>query len=167
MIEASLYPFTLKNCSQGSRQLPPQLACVFRPTQSPFMTLYHFIIALCFLLHCLQRRCPPPPPPPPACLCPTHPGHACLAFPQNYENLGAIGEGTYGVVTKCRHKVTKEVVAIKKFKDNDDDEQACIMHHAASLSATCSGCSGDGRRRHAARRRPNAHHIACARAACP
>ena len=42
---------------------------------------------------------------------------------QNYENLGAIGEGTYGVVTKCRHKVTKEVVAIKKFKDNDDDEQ--------------------------------------------
>ena len=27
------------------------------------------------------------------------------------------------MVTKCRHKVTKEVVAIKKFKDNDDDEQ--------------------------------------------
>ncbi len=46
-----------------------------------------------------------------------------LSRAQNYENLGAIGEGTYGVVTKCRHKVTKEVVAIKKFKDNDDDEQ--------------------------------------------
>ena len=45
---------------------------------------------------------------------------------QNYENLGAIGEGTYGVVIKCRHKVTKEVVAIKKFKDNDDDEQVRV-----------------------------------------
>ncbi len=29
------------------------------------------------------------------------------------------------MVTKCRHKVTKDVVAIKKFKDNDDDEQVC------------------------------------------
>ena len=46
-----------------------------------------------------------------------------MACAQNYENLGAIGEGTYGVVTKCRHRVTREVVAIKKFKDNDDDEQ--------------------------------------------
>ena len=43
--------------------------------------------------------------------------------PQNYESLGRIGEGTYGVVLKCRHKATGELVAIKKFKESDDDEQ--------------------------------------------
>ncbi|GMF39537.1 unnamed protein product [Phytophthora fragariaefolia] len=30
---------------------------------------------------------------------------------------------TYGVVLKCRHKVTGQIVAIKKFKESDDDEQ--------------------------------------------
>ena len=30
--------------------------------------------------------------------------------------------GAYGVVLKCRHKVTKEIVAIKKFKVNQDNE---------------------------------------------
>lgn len=29
----------------------------------------------------------------------------------------------YGVVLKCRHKVTGQIVAIKKFKESDDDEQ--------------------------------------------
>ncbi|KAL4159837.1 hypothetical protein PRNP1_000410 [Phytophthora ramorum] len=42
---------------------------------------------------------------------------------ENYESLGTIGEGTYGVVLKCRHKVTGQIVAIKKFKESDDDEQ--------------------------------------------
>ncbi|KAL7694345.1 putative protein kinase [Plasmopara halstedii] len=41
---------------------------------------------------------------------------------ENYESLGTIGEGTYGVVLKCRHKVTGQIVAIKKFKESDDDE---------------------------------------------
>jgi cyclin-dependent kinase-like len=36
----------------------------------------------------------------------------------SYEVLGKLGEGAYGVVLKCRHKVTGEVVAIKKFKAN-------------------------------------------------
>lgn len=30
---------------------------------------------------------------------------------------------TYGVVTKARHKLTGQIVAIKKFKESDDDEQ--------------------------------------------
>ncbi|RLN65452.1 hypothetical protein BBJ29_001155, partial [Phytophthora kernoviae] len=30
---------------------------------------------------------------------------------------------TYGVVLKCRHKATGQIVAIKKFKESDDDEQ--------------------------------------------
>ena len=59
---------------------------------------------------------------------------------QKYEVLGAVGEGAYGVVIKCRNKENNEIslylsnfpfffyistinkVAIKKFKDSDDDE---------------------------------------------
>lgn len=39
----------------------------------------------------------------------------------NYEILGVIGEGTYGIVLRARHLPTNTIVAIKKFKDNDDD----------------------------------------------
>ena len=39
-----------------------------------------------------------------------------------YEVQGIVGEGAYGVVLKCRNKETAEIVAIKKFKENDDDE---------------------------------------------
>jgi cyclin-dependent kinase-like len=42
---------------------------------------------------------------------------------ENYESLGVIGEGTYGVVTRARHRETGLVVAIKKFKESDEDEQ--------------------------------------------
>ncbi|CAB3980727.1 cyclin-dependent kinase-like 5 isoform X2 [Paramuricea clavata] len=38
-----------------------------------------------------------------------------------YEVLGIVGEGAYGVVMKCRNKETNEVVAIKKFKDSEDN----------------------------------------------
>lgn len=37
--------------------------------------------------------------------------------------LAAAAESTYGVVLKCRHKTTGQIVAIKKFKESDDDEQ--------------------------------------------
>lgn len=39
-----------------------------------------------------------------------------------YEVLGIVGEGAYGVVLKCKHKETSEIVAIKKFKESDSDE---------------------------------------------
>ncbi|PIK61224.1 putative cyclin-dependent kinase-like 5 [Apostichopus japonicus] len=39
-----------------------------------------------------------------------------------YEVLGLVGEGAYGVVLKCRHKATKDIVAVKKFKDSEDNE---------------------------------------------
>ncbi|RTL23998.1 MAG: hypothetical protein EKK49_21965, partial [Rhodocyclaceae bacterium] len=42
---------------------------------------------------------------------------------ENYETLGVIGEGTYGVVMKARHRETGQLVAIKKFKESDEDEQ--------------------------------------------
>lgn len=40
---------------------------------------------------------------------------------EKYENLGMVGEGSYGVVIKCRHKESGQVVAIKKFLDTEDD----------------------------------------------
>ena len=39
-----------------------------------------------------------------------------------YEVKGIVGEGAYGLVLKCRNKETDEIVAIKKFKDSDEDE---------------------------------------------
>mmetsp|Transcript_22688 Transcript_22688/g.40836 ORF Transcript_22688/g.40836 Transcript_22688/m.40836 type:complete len:633 (+) Transcript_22688:53-1951(+) len=39
-----------------------------------------------------------------------------------YEVLGIVGEGAYGVVLKARQKETNEFVAIKKFKESEDDE---------------------------------------------
>lgn len=42
---------------------------------------------------------------------------------QNYEQINKIGEGTYGVVLKCRSRSSGQLVAVKKFKETDDDEQ--------------------------------------------
>uniref|UniRef100_A0A061QII7 Cyclin-dependent kinase-like n=1 Tax=Tetraselmis sp. GSL018 TaxID=582737 RepID=A0A061QII7_9CHLO len=39
-----------------------------------------------------------------------------------YEVVGVVGEGAYGVVLKCRNKETSEIVAVKKFKESDEDE---------------------------------------------
>lgn len=38
-----------------------------------------------------------------------------------YEKLGKLGEGSYGVVFKCRNRETDRVVAIKKFVESEDD----------------------------------------------
>lgn len=40
---------------------------------------------------------------------------------EKYEKLSKIGEGSYGVVFKCRHKDTGQTVAIKKFVESEDD----------------------------------------------
>ena len=39
-----------------------------------------------------------------------------------YEVVGVVGEGAYGVVLKCQNKETTELVAIKKFKESEDDD---------------------------------------------
>lgn len=41
-----------------------------------------------------------------------------------YEKLDIAGEGAYGVVLKCKHKETGEVVAIKKFKEQPEEDEA-------------------------------------------
>mmetsp|Transcript_26383 Transcript_26383/g.47370 ORF Transcript_26383/g.47370 Transcript_26383/m.47370 type:complete len:549 (+) Transcript_26383:1875-3521(+) len=38
-----------------------------------------------------------------------------------YEVQGVVGEGSYGVVLKAKHRETGEIVAIKKFKEQDDE----------------------------------------------
>lgn len=40
----------------------------------------------------------------------------------NYETIGIVGEGAYGIVIKCVQKRTQEIVAIKKFKDKDTED---------------------------------------------
>ncbi|XP_063296511.1 cyclin-dependent kinase-like 1 isoform X1 [Pelobates fuscus] len=40
---------------------------------------------------------------------------------EKYEKIGKIGEGSYGVVFKCRNRDTGQVVAIKKFLESEDD----------------------------------------------
>ncbi|XP_037685913.1 cyclin-dependent kinase-like 2 isoform X3 [Choloepus didactylus] len=41
---------------------------------------------------------------------------------EKYENLGLVGEGSYGMVMKCRNKDNGRIVAIKKFLESDDDK---------------------------------------------
>ena len=40
---------------------------------------------------------------------------------EKYDNLGMVGEGSYGMVMKCKHKETGQIVAIKKFLESEDD----------------------------------------------
>lgn len=40
---------------------------------------------------------------------------------EKYEKIGKIGEGSYGVVFKCRHRDTGQIVAIKRFLESEDD----------------------------------------------
>lgn len=40
---------------------------------------------------------------------------------EKYEKMMKIGEGSYGVVFKCRNKDTGQLVAIKKFVESEDD----------------------------------------------
>ncbi|XP_005047925.1 PREDICTED: cyclin-dependent kinase-like 1 isoform X4 [Ficedula albicollis] len=40
---------------------------------------------------------------------------------ERYEKLGKLGEGSYGVVFKCRNKDTGQIVAIKKFLESEED----------------------------------------------
>lgn len=38
-----------------------------------------------------------------------------------YEKLSRIGEGSYGVVYKCRDRETGNLVAVKRFVESEDD----------------------------------------------
>jgi len=40
---------------------------------------------------------------------------------ERYERLGKLGEGSYGMVFKCRNRENGNIVAIKKFVESEDD----------------------------------------------
>jgi cyclin-dependent kinase-like len=40
---------------------------------------------------------------------------------EKYEPMGVVGEGSYGIVLKCKGRHDGKVVAIKKFIDSEDD----------------------------------------------
>ncbi|KAL4229982.1 Cyclin-dependent kinase-like 5 [Mactra antiquata] len=48
--------------------------------------------------------------------------YTCCDVMNKYEIVGVVGEGAYGVVLKCKHKETGELVAVKKFKDGEENE---------------------------------------------
>lgn len=41
---------------------------------------------------------------------------------EKYQKIDKIGEGTYGVVYKARHKDTGDLVALKRIRLNSEDE---------------------------------------------
>ncbi|KAJ8403642.1 hypothetical protein AAFF_G00349680 [Aldrovandia affinis] len=41
---------------------------------------------------------------------------------EKYENLGLVGEGSYGMVMKCRNKENGRIVAVKKFLESEEDK---------------------------------------------
>lgn len=41
---------------------------------------------------------------------------------EQFEKLRTVGEGTYGLVYKARHKPTGIVVAVKRFRESKDSE---------------------------------------------
>ena len=41
---------------------------------------------------------------------------------EKYDNLGMVGEGSYGMVMKCKHKESGQIVAIKRFLESEDDK---------------------------------------------
>ena len=60
---------------------------------------------------------------------------------EKYEKLCKIGEGAYGVVFKCRHRDTGQVVAIKKFCESEDDPiiRRIAMREVRMLKVGASG----------------------------
>lgn len=40
---------------------------------------------------------------------------------ERYEKICKLGEGSYGLVYKCRNRDTGDIVAIKKFAESEDD----------------------------------------------
>lgn len=40
---------------------------------------------------------------------------------EKYEQLSVVGEGSYGLVMKCRHRDTDQIVAVKKFLETEED----------------------------------------------
>lgn len=60
---------------------------------------------ICFLVLCCSCR---------------HPKYSSSVM-ERYEKVSKIGEGSYGVVFKCRNRENGQLVAIKKYVETEDD----------------------------------------------
>ncbi|CAD2219011.1 Protein kinase domain/Protein tyrosine kinase, putative [Angomonas deanei] len=59
---------------------------------------------------------------------------------ENYELLERVGEGTYGVVLKCRHKKSDTIVAVKRFKQSETNEYVrCTMMREVCVQRLLKG----------------------------
>lgn len=58
---------------------------------------------------------------------------------EKYEKIGKIGEGSYGVVFKCRNRDTGQLIAIKKFVESEDDPliKKIAMREIRMLKVSC------------------------------
>ena len=58
---------------------------------------------------------------------------------EKYENLGLVGEGSYGMVMKCKHKESSQLVAIKKFIESEDDKMVkkIALREVRMLKVSC------------------------------
>lgn len=61
-----------------------------------------------------------------------------------YEKISKIGEGSYGIVYKCRNRDNGAIIAIKKFVESEDDPlikkialREIRMLKVSFISATC------------------------------
>lgn len=80
---------------------------------------------------------------PPLCHLPTpHLTRHTPSHSQAYESLGRIGEGTYGVVLRARHRASGELVAIKRFKEASDDSNQVRQESVVVLSRLNRGAMG-------------------------
>lgn len=58
---------------------------------------------------------------------------------EKYENLGLVGEGSYGMVMKCKHRESNQLVAIKKFIESEDDKMVkkIALREVRMLKVSC------------------------------
>ncbi|KAI4962859.1 hypothetical protein ZWY2020_025234 [Hordeum vulgare] len=56
-----------------------------------------------------------------------------------YEQVSTLGEGTYGVVVKARHRATGQTVALKTLRSSPSQESVGELLREACFMAACSG----------------------------
>ena len=83
---------------------------VFTNVRHFFFSYVHFFFFSLQNCICLSVLC---------CSC-RHPKHPPSVM-ERYEKVSKIGEGSYGVVFKCRNRENGQLVAIKKYVETEDD----------------------------------------------